>query len=244
MHTITRLFVALGTILLAAGFAGAAAADGRFYDPRNAASPTGATLGHELFRTIGCPGRGLFDTPCRIEDSDGDGVPDDRDKCPDTPRGRTVDADGCEPASAAPAATAPAPATADLAPAASAEPAALAPAAATGPALVVEGVNFDFDKAVIRPQDRSKLDEDVAVLKQWGDVQVEVAGHADSTGPAEYNVGLSLRRAHAVRDYLVGNGIAADRLIVKGYGETRPVADNATAEGRFSNRRVELIPQR
>ena len=84
----------------------------------------------------------------------------------------------------------------------------------------------------------------MATLKDWGDVKVEVAGHTDSVGTEEYNMGLSLRRAEAVRQYLVGKGIAADRLIVRGYGESRPVADNATAEGRFQNRRVELVPQK
>ena len=73
-------------------------------------------------------------------------------------------------------------------------------------------------------------------------MKVEVAGHTDSIGTDEYNQGLSLRRAEAVRNYLVDKGIAADRLSIKGYGESQPVADNATADGRFMNRRVELIP--
>lgn len=233
MNKTSYLFSVIGASLLSAGFASAQAADGRFYDPRNAASPTGYTSDYELFRTIGCPGRGLLETPCEVVDSDGDGVYDYRDKCPNTPAGRKVDADGCElPLPAAAAAPEPA------APA----PAALAPAAA--PAPVMAGANFDFDKAVIRPEDVAKLDQDVATLKEWGDVKVEVAGHTDSIGSEEYNMGLSRRRAEAVRNYLVDKGIAAERLTMTGYGESQPVADNGTAEGRFQNRRVELIPQK
>ena len=80
-------------------------------------------------------------------------------------------------------------------------------------------------------------------MKEWGDVKVEIAGHTDSVGTDEYNMGLSLRRAESVRNYLVDKGIPADRLTIRGYGESQPVADNATAEGRFQNRRVELIRQ-
>jgi outer membrane protein OmpA-like peptidoglycan-associated protein len=75
-------------------------------------------------------------------------------------------------------------------------------------------------------------------------VNIEVAGHTDSRGSDAYNIKLSQRRAEAVRDYLISKGIAADRLSAKGYGESQPVADNATDEGRFKNRRVELVPLR
>jgi len=70
---------------------------------------------------------------------------------------------------------------------------------------------------------------------------VDVVGYTDSTGPAKYNQGLSERRAKSVYDYFVSKGIAADRLTTKGYGEERPVASNATREGRAKNRRVELV---
>ena len=104
------------------------------------------------------------------------------------------------------------------------------------------GVNFDFDKSIVRQADFSNLDQDAATLKEWGDTKVEVAGHTDSIGSDSYNIKLSQRRAEAVRTYLVGKGIAADRLSAKGYGESQPIADNATDEGRFKNRRVELVP--
>lgn len=222
-------FSALGVALIFSGVAHAQVVPGQFYNPSNVGSPTGYTIGHELYRTIGCPGRQLLDKPCEVLDSDGDGVPDYMDKCPGTPKGVEVDKDGC-----------PLPV---VAPAAAPAPAALAPVVAPAPAkLVLTGVNFDFDMAVIRPDDVGKLDRDVATLKEWGNVKVEVAGHTDSIGTDEYNMGLSLRRADAVRNYLVDKGVPAERLTVKGYGESQPVNDNTTSEGRFGNRRVELIP--
>lgn len=238
---------------------GAMAATGVFYDPSNAASPSGKTIGYELFRTIGCPGRALLDKPCDVPkeaDSDGDGVVDSKDKCPGTPAGRTVNADGCELDSdgdgivdgddKCPTVYAK---TADGCPeAAPAAPAALAPAAAPAPAptpkLVLDDVNFDYDKATLRPEAHAKLDEAAASLQAWGEGKVEVAGHTDSRGSEAYNMGLSLRRAEAVRTYLIDKGIPADRLVTKGYGESQPVADNATKEGRYQNRRVELQPQK
>jgi len=194
------LFTLLGATLISAGAVPVHAQEG-FYDPSNAASPTGKTIGYELFLTIGCPGRQLLDKPC------------------------------VAPVVAAAPEPAPEPA-----------PAALAPVAAVAPApLVMEGVNFDFDKAVIRQEDIPKLDRDVATLKEWGDVKVEVAGHTCSIGTDEYNMGLSQRRADAVRNYLISKGVPADRLTAKGYGESQPIADNATEEGRVQNRRVELV---
>ncbi|MHB1092622.1 OmpA family protein [Thiobacillus sp.] len=237
MRTSPLLFSILAATLMSAGVVSAQAADGKFYDPSNAASPTGKTIGYELNRTIGCPGRGLMDTPCKVPpeaDSDGDGVVDSKDKCPDTPKGTEVDADGC-PIPVAAAAT-PAP-VAELAP----ESPVVAPVPAPAPhRLVLEGVNFEFDRATLRPEDGDVIDKDMATLKEWGDVKVEVAGHTDSVGSDRYNMDLSLRRANTVRNYLISKGIAADRLVAKGYGESQPIASNDTDEGRFKNRRVEL----
>ncbi len=78
------------------------------------------------------------------------------------------------------------------------------------------------------------------VLREFDKTVVDVAGHADSVGPDDKNMLLSQRRAASVGAYLVGQGVGEQRLIVQGYGETRPVADNATAEGRQRNRRVEI----
>lgn len=257
MRTSPLLFSILAATLISAGVVSAHAAEGKFYDPSNAASPTGKTIGHELFRTIGCPGRGLMDTPCpQPLDSDGDGITDDKDKCPGTPAGRKVDADGCEldrdgdgivdGADACPDVYAK---TADGCPLAAVTETKPAPVYAAGtttePApiprrLVLEGVNFDFDKSVLRQEDRDIIDQNAADLKEWGDVDVEVSGHTDSVGSDKYNMGLSLRRAESVRAYLISKGISADRLTVKGYGESQPIESNDTDEGRFKNRRVEL----
>lgn len=241
MRTNPLIFTLLGAALLSAGAVSAHAADGRFYDPRNEASPTGKTIGYELYRTIGCPGRGLLDTPCPVPqdvDSDGDGVVDSKDKCPDTPKGTEVDANGCPLPVAAPVEPAPAPMTEQKP---EAEQQVVSPVPVPAPhRMVLEGVNFNFDRAALRPEDRDVIDKDFAKLKEWGDVKIEVAGHTDSIGSDRYNMGLSLRRANTVRSYLISKGIRADRLVAKGYGESQPIASNDTDEGRFQNRRVEL----
>lgn len=92
--------------------------------------------------------------------------------------------------------------------------------------LTLEGVNFDNAKAT---------------LKELGEVPVKVAVPADSVGRDSYNLALSQRRAESVRQYLIGKGVAAHRLFARGYGETGPVADKATEEGRLQKRRVELV---
>jgi outer membrane protein OmpA-like peptidoglycan-associated protein len=121
-----------------------------------------------------------------------------------------------------------------------------APVAAPPPAapmkkkLVLRGVNFDFDKANIRDDARPVLDEAINTLKEAGEIELSVEGHTDSVGTEEYNQGLSVRRANSVADYLADGGIARDRMSVKGFGESQPVATNDTDDGRAQNRRVEL----
>lgn len=212
MRTTPLLFSTLTAVLMSAGAVTAYAAEGVFYDPSNAASPTGKTIGYELYRTIGCPGRDLLGKPCPV------------------PAPPAQIAAASEPVAVAPAAPAPA----YVAPAPT-------PAPAAPQKLVLEGVNFDFDKATLRQEDIAIIDRDVTSLDSWGNANIEVAGHTDSRGSDAYNMKLSQQRAEAVRTYLVGKGIAADRLSAKGYGESQPVADNATDEGRFKNRRVELV---
>jgi len=98
---------------------------------------------------------------------------------------------------------------------------------------------------VLRPDAVNILRETVTILQRYPDMKVEVAGHTDSTGPAAYNQTLSERRAKAVYDYLISNGISANRLIGPvGYGSTRPIAPNDTREGRAKNRRTELNTQK
>lgn len=223
MRTTPFLFSILAATLISAGAVTAHAAKGVFYDPSNAASPTGKTIGYELNRTIGCPGRGLGDTPCPVP----------------APPAPVAEAPAPAPVYVAP------PAPAYVAPPASAPvPVVVAPEPAPAPRkLVLEGVNFDFDKSTLRQEDIAIIDRDVAGLEKWGNVNIEVAGHTDSRGSDEYNMVLSMERAEAVRNYLISKGIAADRLTSKGYGESQPIADNNTDEGRFKNRRVELIAQ-
>jgi len=106
--------------------------------------------------------------------------------------------------------------------------------------IVLRGINFDFDKSTIKPEFEGVLDAGVEVLKENPGVRVQVAGYTDSIGTDEYNQGLSERRANAVLDYLSSHGIDSSRLSAVGFGESNPVADNATDDGRSQNRRVEL----
>jgi OOP family OmpA-OmpF porin len=106
--------------------------------------------------------------------------------------------------------------------------------------IVLRGVNFDFDRAEIRPDAAVILDEAATLLNENPGRNVSVAGHTDSVGADAYNQSLSERRAAAVRDYLVGRGVDSGRLSTSGYGESNPIASNDTADGRALNRRVEL----
>ncbi len=107
---------------------------------------------------------------------------------------------------------------------------------------ILENVLFDFDKAVIKPEAYHLLDEVVEIMEQNPGMNVELQGHTDNIGSEEYNMGLSLRRANAVADYLEDKGISKDRLTTKGFGFSKPVALNSTEIGRSLNRRVELHP--
>jgi OmpA-OmpF porin, OOP family len=101
-------------------------------------------------------------------------------------------------------------------------------------------VLFDFDKAVIKPEGKSKLD-DIASKANGVNLEVVIAiGHADSIGSDAYNERLSVRRAESVKAYLVSKGIQANRVYTEGKGEKQPVADNKTRDGRAKNRRVEI----
>lgn len=107
-------------------------------------------------------------------------------------------------------------------------------------ALVLEGVNFQSGKAVLTPNSFRILDQVVESLKEWTEVRLEIQGHTDSQGSDAVNMRLSQRRANAVRDYLLRQGVSPDRVTATGYGESNPIADNSTAAGRARNRRVEM----
>lgn len=107
--------------------------------------------------------------------------------------------------------------------------------------LPLYGVQFDFDKATLRPDSGPVLDKALAVLKARPAVKVAVHGHTDNVGTDAHNQALSAARAQAVRQWLAEHGIEAARLASQGFGKTQPVADNATDAGRARNRRVELV---
>ena len=119
-------------------------------------------------------------------------------------------------------------------------PPAPAPTPSVQKKIVLRGVNFDFDKATIRADAVPILREAATMLKENSAVQVSVEGHTDSVGSDEYNLKLSLRRAAAVKDFLVSEGVAVGRLSTRGFGAAQPVASNDSADGRAQNRRVEL----
>lgn len=352
MRTSFTVLSALGAALISTGIMHAQAAEAPYYNPANAASTSGKTLGYELYKTIGCPGRGILETPCaapveakakampapaptpapkaapmvKPADTDGDGVIDDLDrcpgtvpgakvdakgceldgdmdgvvdrldKCPTTPAGRKVNAEGCEldgdgdgvvdALDKCP--TTPAgrkvnaegcemdgdgdgvvdgldkcPTTPyghkvnaegceldsdgdgvidamDKCPATPAGDRVDGNGCSLPSVMNLKGVNFDNDQATLRPEASAILEAAVATLKRYPGLKIEIAGHTDSANSDAYNLELSQRRAQTVMDYFLGKGVEADRMSAKGYGESNPIADNGTAEGRFENRRVEL----
>lgn len=109
-----------------------------------------------------------------------------------------------------------------------------------GDTVVLRGVNFNFDKATLTLNAQTVLDQLTDALNKRPDIKIEIDGHTDAKGSENYNQALSQRRADSVRGYLVGKGIAGERLSTKGFGESKPVADNETDAGRELNRRVEI----
>jgi outer membrane protein OmpA-like peptidoglycan-associated protein len=156
-------------------------------------------------------------------DEDGDGVPDSRDKCPGTPPGVQVDANGCPPA-----------------------PAVEEVVVVKEEVIVIRDVHFEFDSARLTPADKERLNTIATRLKNEAPTaRLTVTGHTDSVGRDAYNEKLSEQRAQSVTDYLVSSGVPqASFVSVQGAGESRPEADNSTAEGRAMNRRVEIRIER
>jgi OOP family OmpA-OmpF porin len=168
-------------------------------------------------------------------DSDGDGVPDSRDKCPNTPHGVVVDADGCPLDSDHDGV----PDYLDKCPG---TPAGLK-VDADGceiEELVLRGVNFKTDSAQLTPDSFAVLDAVLAVLRARPDARAQVRGYTDARGADTFNLKLSERRAAAVVDYLTAHGIARAALSAAGLGKAAPVASNDTAAGRAANRRVTI----
>lgn len=158
-----------------------------------------------------CPG-----TPAGVQvdangcplDDDGDGVPNYLDKCPTTAEGVVVDDSGCE--------------------------------KTLTEAISLElKVQFDSGKAIVKDEYKAEIEKAAAVMKQYPSAHMEIQGHTDSSGRAAANNALSQQRADAVRAVLVNEyGVAGDHITAKGYGSSQPIADNKTVEGRTQNRRV------
>ncbi len=123
--------------------------------------------------------------------------------------------------------------------AAAAKPAAKPAVAATKVTYAADAF-FDFDKAVLKPEGKAKLDDLAQKVKAINLEVIIAVGHTDSVGTDAYNQKLSIRRSEAVKAYLVSKGIEKNRVYTEGKGEKQPVADNKTKEGRAKNRRVEI----
>lgn len=182
------------------------------------------------------PGTRVDTWGCPIPvDSDGDGVYDDEDECPNTPYGTRVDAWGC-----------PVPMDSDRDGVYDDED--QCPDTPDGATVdsrgcwVLSDLKFDTNKADIKAEGARILDSVVSIMRANPGLRLEVQGHTDNTGSAAYNKGLSQRRANAVMEYLVAEGIDKARLSAVGYGFDRPATSNETEEGRAQNRRVELNP--
>ena len=164
-----------------------------------------------------CPNtpRGMAVDANGCPDSDGDGVPDNLDQCPNTPRGAPVDATGCP----------------------------LAGITVMGDEWMVRGqILFALNKSDLTPEAKELLGQAVDFMKKNPNVVTEIQGHTDSTGPLAWNMELSQRRADAVKEFLVASGVPADNLTTKGYGPNEPIAPNDTSENRALNRRVDFRP--
>lgn len=176
-----------------------------------------------------CPdtpaGMVVNDIGCPL-DSDGDGVSDHLDECPNTPAGAKVLANGC--------------ALVDDCRTPRPGEQVDENGCAVEKSFVLRGVKFEFDSDRLTQTALQILNEVAETLQAYGHVDVELEGHTDSIGTDAYNLGLSERRANTVKTYLVGRGVEARRMTPVGYGESQPIADNETEEGREENRRVEL----
>jgi outer membrane protein OmpA-like peptidoglycan-associated protein len=139
-------------------------------------------------------------------DADGDGIADAADRCPDTPAGMAVIANGCVDVNQ----------------------------------VVLKGTSFDPGSVTLLVEAHRTLRAVAMAMRANRRLVVEVGGHTDAVGDARGNQRLSRRRAEAIRLFLVSEGVDPARLSATGYGESRPIADNATAEGRAENRRVEF----
>ncbi|HEY0138392.1 MAG TPA: OmpA family protein [Nannocystis sp.] len=163
-----------------------------------------------------CPDvAGVAPDGCPPPDADGDGIPDKDDKCVQEPETRNgyEDTDGCPDE---------------------------VPKSVTQYTGVIQGIYFDFNKDTIRKTSAPTLDAAAKIFQEFPDLRVEITGHADDLGSREYNIQLSERRAEAVKRYLVGKGVAAERIETRGVGPDAPIDNNKSETGRAKNRRIEF----
>lgn len=146
-------------------------------------------------------------------DNDNDGVSNEKDKCPNTKKGTKVDENGCPEISQT--------VKNDL-------------------VDIATKIYFETASDVIKGESNVSLDKLVGYLKVFKEVKVSVEGHTDNVGESAYNLDLSKRRAISVKNYLIAKGVSAARISSEGYGDSKPVANNETEEGKAKNRRVEL----
>jgi OOP family OmpA-OmpF porin len=208
----------------------------------------------------------FFDAQYGVQDADGDGVSDEMDECPGTPRGVQVDSVGCpldgdndgvaDYLDQCPNTPAGAEVNAvgcpldgdndgvvdadDACPDTPAGQPVMSNGCAKDQAVILRGVNFELNSAKLTMNAETILNDVATTLTSSPGFNVELQGHTDSTGSDSYNMNLSQNRAKSVKNYLVGNGVDSGRLTATGYGEEQPVASNDTSEGRAENRRVEL----
>ena len=156
------------------------------------------------------------------KDSDGDGVADQFDKCPNTPAGTVVDGSGCP----------------IVFP--KIDTSLFVRKPVPGAVTPYSNIQFEFDSSVLRTSSYPVLDATSADLRSAAGKAIELDGYASSEGTAAHNLRLSKDRANSVKTYLVNSGVDSKRIKVKGYGETHPIADNSTEDGRVLNRRVEF----
>ncbi len=169
-------------------------------------------------------------------DMDNDGVIDSLDQCPTTAAGLVVNAIGCELDLDKDGVIN----EKDLCPDTAVNVAVDETGCVVAAPINLKGVNFKTASAQLLAESRLILDNVADILAVHTKLIIEIGGHTDSSGAADINMALSQRRAEAVRDYLLVKGISAKTLSAKGYGETQPLSENATAKGRKINRRVEL----
>jgi OOP family OmpA-OmpF porin len=147
---------------------------------------------------------------------------------------------GCDGAAKPPPPPPPAPAPMAAPPAPPPPAPAAAPKATSEKVTYAADAFFDFDKSALKPEGKAKLDDLIGKMKGMNLEVIIAVGHTDSIGTEQYNMGLSVRRANAVKEYLVSKGVEKNRVYTEGKGELQPIASNKTSEGRAKNRRVEI----